>query len=536
MNSQDTADVDIGQPSTPSENERQPPPWPVPTSQYFPTSTVAGMLLIFLLSTVFTMTSMHRLNHTDLWGHLSFGRLIIDQQMLPATDPFASGEPAARFVNIPWLAQATGFLLERAMGIEGLVLVHASLVTLCCGLLILAVYRQNVSLGWAIVAGAAAFVIGLPSAGVIRPQLCGIALLPLVLMGCSALGSRRHPFAWMPILFVLWANLHGSFAIGLLVMGVCTLAVIWDSIARHRSFKRVLRDPHVNAFGLATIACTIATCFNPLGPRILVVVASFAGHPALQNITEWQPLVLKSLGGLLFFSSMIITAVVLRLSPRRFTSRDVLLLIVFAALALSSMRMLAWWAIIWPWVVVPHAMAAWGKHLAPQRDEISVPNTMRTLFAMAMVFTCALVAPPTYSLVSGQSRGVGRISGAGTPLYVADEITRRQLAGNLFCPMDWGDYLIWTSAGNLKPLVYTHVHLIRNDRWQDYQHISAGGQDWLKLVDARQLDYMLLSRKRNASLARLVQAEDRARILYQDQQCLLVKLLPAGEPSPAVDS
>ncbi|HIC49440.1 MAG TPA: aldehyde dehydrogenase family protein, partial [Dehalococcoidia bacterium] len=157
---------------------------------------------------------------------------------------------------------------------------------------------------------------GLPP-GVIRPQLCGIALLPLVLMGCSALGSRRHPFAWMPILFVLWANLHGSFAIGLLVMGICTLAVIWDSIAQHRSFKRVLRDPHVNAFGLATIACTIATCFNPLGPRILVVVASFAGHPALQNITEWQPLVLKSLGGLLFFSSMIITAVVLRLSPRQ---------------------------------------------------------------------------------------------------------------------------------------------------------------------------------------------------------------------------
>ena len=97
MNSQDTADVDIGQLSTPSENERQRPPWPVPTSQYFPTSTVASMLLIFLLSTVFTMTSMHRLNHTDLWGHLSFGRLIIDQQMLPATDPFASGEPAANW-------------------------------------------------------------------------------------------------------------------------------------------------------------------------------------------------------------------------------------------------------------------------------------------------------------------------------------------------------------------------------------------------------------------------------------------------------
>ena len=31
-------------------------------------------------------------------------------------------------------------------------------------------------------------------------------------------------------------------------------------------------------------------------------------------------------------------------------------------LAQLEPRMLAWWAVVWPWVVVPHAAAAWRKY------------------------------------------------------------------------------------------------------------------------------------------------------------------------------
>ena len=45
----------------------------------------------------------------------------------------------------------------------------------------------------------------------------------------------------------------------------------------------------------------IASCLNPAGPQLLVQVASFGGNPALEKIVEWGPLVIKSLGGVLFF-------------------------------------------------------------------------------------------------------------------------------------------------------------------------------------------------------------------------------------------
>ena len=94
--------------------------------------------------------------------------------------------------------------------------------------------------------------------------------------------------------------------------------------------------------------------------------------------------------------------------------------------------MLAWWALAWPVVVIPHAAAAWSHYRKLQASADDAQNTadeptaMRTLLASGVVFMAAIFAPPTYSLLSGAGRGEVPITVSETPVYIAAEAERRR--------------------------------------------------------------------------------------------------------------
>ena len=68
---------------------------------------LAGMVLV--LGLVYVYCCSRPIWHTDVWGHLSYGRYIWETNSLPKTEPllpFAHGMP---FVDSPWLSQLIGY-------------------------------------------------------------------------------------------------------------------------------------------------------------------------------------------------------------------------------------------------------------------------------------------------------------------------------------------------------------------------------------------------------------------------------------------
>ena len=63
---------------------------PVVRLERFPGISGGTMAAVLVLCAVFLATSVYRLNHTDLWGHLNFGRWIVQHDRLPEADPFRS--------------------------------------------------------------------------------------------------------------------------------------------------------------------------------------------------------------------------------------------------------------------------------------------------------------------------------------------------------------------------------------------------------------------------------------------------------------
>ncbi|HOM19023.1 MAG TPA: hypothetical protein PLQ00_16955, partial [Thermoguttaceae bacterium] len=332
-----------------------------------------------VLCSVFLLASIHRLHPTDLWGHLSFGRWIVQNGRLPATDPFRPDLPSEPFVPTWWLSQVVGYGWYRLLGLEGLVAGHALLVTAMVGLLIGATAARGVPLGWATVAGVTGCILASPILGVIRPQLFGMAAFAAALWAVARMTERWTPLVWLGPLFALWANLHGSFLVGLVVLACHLLGTVWDRFWGLREssdesagavgrWSRLVRDKAVWRAVVALAVAAAASCLNPEGPKLFATVAAFSSHPPLRTISEWRPMTLQSLSGLLMLCSVLATGVLLRWSPRRLWASEVLLGLVFGVGALTAIRMLAWWAIVWPWLAAPHLAAVvllYGKARPP---------------------------------------------------------------------------------------------------------------------------------------------------------------------------
>ena len=517
------------------------------TGPYFPSTSSAGLYAVVALAVVFALTSFNRLNHTDLWGHLDFGRWMVENRALPTTDPFAIAPADKPVLNYAWLSQVIGYEVQSRFGNEGLVLGHALLTALTAGILMLAVVRKGIPASWAWVAAAAFFVLDLPILGTIRPQLFGQLGGAMVLLACTDLPRKWHPLLWLPIVAACWANLHGTILMGLAMLGCYAMGMTWTVLQEcERDFAKTMRDARFQRAWLAVAVTIAGACLNPYGATLFPKIIFFGEHATLSFISEWRALSPNSLTGGLMIVSCLITAGLMKYGVKKWDLGELAMLALFGLATISAIRMLAWWALAWPVVVIPHAAAAWSHYRKQQAssddaEEIAdEPTAMRTLLACGVTFMAAIFAPPTYSLVSGVGRGEVPITVSETPVYIAAEAERRQLSGNFAAPMDWSDYLIWKSHARLKPMIYGHIHLAKMETFQDYQRVFTGDELWLQILANQKVRYLFVSKDRNKELTNRVLIEERtglgrAAILYQDQRSILAEIAPEkpAKTSPA---
>ncbi|MGD0898710.1 MAG: hypothetical protein ABR915_12810 [Thermoguttaceae bacterium] len=507
---------------------------PVISESWIPRTSRGGLALALVLLAAWFATGANRLNHTDLWGHLSFGRWMVEHRALPQSDPFRSFADSELFLNVPWLSQILGYLWYRALGAEGMVLAHALLMTLTAGGLALAVMGRGVSAAWAAAAAAAAYLLCLPIVGTMRPQVLGMAAFVGTLWAIAQLPRRRHPLFWLPILFALWANLHGSFLMGLTALAGFAAGSTWDTWRERRNLRATWKQPVVAHAWLALLLCVLGTCLNPLGVRLFPAVASFARTANLAGISEWRPTEASSLTGVLLMVSLVATVALVCCSPRRLTAWEALLLLGFGYLATTSIRMLVWWGLFWPWYAAPHAAAIcrslWPARAAdsPHPPEAVTAARRRTLLVAVLVVLTATWSPSSSAVLGGRHRPNPSVFSPDTPYLVAEELASRGITGRIVAPMDWADYLIWRTGGAVEPLVYTHVHLSGPNLWEDFLHVQSAEAGWLELVDRYGLRYLVVSRARQPGQQLAIAREPRCRIRYEDPQALLVEILPRG--------
>src|SRR5437763_5890482 len=162
-------------------------------------------------------------NHSlagDLFWLLAAGRFVA-QHGADAHDAFLTLSHGGHWYNQQWLSEWLIFQVQRLGGIRLVSFAYALLLAATLGPLAWACRRK--SLGWTL----AAWLLFAGSAVcVLQPRAAGFSLVAFAaaLVIVQAAERRRRLLLFLPPLFALWANLHGAFVAGLLLVGLLALA------------------------------------------------------------------------------------------------------------------------------------------------------------------------------------------------------------------------------------------------------------------------------------------------------------------------
>lgn len=263
-------------------------------------SPVSWVLVAFVLFMTLRLAipGSEILGDPDTFLHVAIGDWIRQHGVVPLTDPFSypmSGQP---WIAHEWLA---GLVMSYAYSLGGWYGVCV-LTVLSLGVTLVIIARflmRHLPAAYAILFVVLALV-GLESHLLARPH---VLVWPLIAFWVGQLlirsESGRAPPFWLLPLIVLWANLHGSFVLGLLF--VLPLAMESWLNAALAARNRVLKS-WSGFFVLALFACLI----TPFGWDGMAFAGKVVSMQTLAIVGEWKPLTVKEFPPVLIWLGLLL--------------------------------------------------------------------------------------------------------------------------------------------------------------------------------------------------------------------------------------
>jgi hypothetical protein len=487
-------------------------------------ASVTGILGVALVAAFTVLYTVMPMQHTDIWAHLKYGQHIAEHRELPAREPLSPfTDQSAVMYHQCWLSQviyAGAFGAGQSLGgadpvkrflggVEVLRQVHVLALAGMFAALWVAFRRSADSGSLALLGLLLVFFGGFTAIGAFRPQVFGLVMFAVFLAILSRPVLSKAAVVAVPLLLLVWVNLHGTFAVGFGLLGMAWVGrVVEAALAGNGGrVKAVFADTNVRRLTLAIALALGAACLNPAGPAVYLNVLSFGKHPNLKTLLEWEPISFTEAGkgGPLYLAlaGLVVLLNVLAgvFARTRLRAEQYLMLAVFAAAPFLQQRMMTWWLMVGVWLMMPPLGALAGRWKLVWRR--STPSLRKTVLAVVVVAPFLFLNPLTTWIASGKPPERNKQLVDATPVELAAvlenpkaytgerlkplaealkaDYTGRTL-GPLFCSSEVGEYVLWKQIPGAPPVRYTHAHLFPEEHWMRC-HAAAGGERWEECMD-----------------------------------------------------
>ena len=451
-------------------------------SQARPEQLLRGLAIVLGIFSFAVVLAAHHITDGDLWNKLAIGAHVWRYGTVPVHDTFAFTPVLPRYIEHEWGAGAIFFGVLKMVGPAGLMMLKILLAFGALGTA-LAIGRR---IGCA---GEPLLVLAIPAAAclllgyvpVLRSHTFTYCFFAVTLLGLEEIrAGKKWPVFVLPVLMLVWSNIHGGFVAGLGAIAVYAAFALFT----RRQGKRMV---------FMAFACGAVTLVNIYGLKFWAYLI-----PALLNprpgIAEWQPLPLLANDLFLSYRILFALVVLLLLAGWRRTEKKswpgLTLLALTAALAWHSRRHAPFFAIAALAFAGPFlhtALAGLAARLPDSlRRAIKPPLALAALYGVIAIFVAADRLPDaSFVLLSP----VGH-----DPVREVDILSRAQATGNLATPFGWGGYCSWRLFPDIKvsmdgryETTFPESTFELNDNFYEKR-----GADWDRLIRDYPVDYVIL--------------------------------------------
>jgi hypothetical protein len=222
------------------------------------------------------------LNDSDTYWQIAVGQWILDHHAMPRVDIYSFTKAGEPWTSSSWLSQVLYATSYNLAGWAGPVVLAATSIAASFALFVHSLGRR-IPAAYAVAIAIAAVALSMGHF-LARPH---VLVLPIMLAWANGLISASErgqaPSPWLLPLIGLWANLHGGFMFGLVLVGAFALDALWNA---ERAQQRSVALRWV-AFGFGAL---VACCATPYGwGSILAARKILDLGELLHLIYEWMP-------------------------------------------------------------------------------------------------------------------------------------------------------------------------------------------------------------------------------------------------------
>ncbi len=464
-------------------------------------------LLLFL--GLFAMT-LRPVADPDFWWHLRTGQLIAETDAIPRADPFSFTLPGRAWVAHEWLTELVFFGLYKAGGYGLLIVVFSLIITAAFLLVYLRSPGRPYAAGFALLLSALASA---PAWGV-RPQMLSLLFTAafLYLLDLFQEKGRWQILLPLPLLTILWVNLHAGYFLGFAVIGIYIAGEAFPALA---ALLRRERPPlrKASLLSLALAACLLAALANPNTWRILIYPFETLTSPSMMQFIqewfspdfhqpEWMPLAILVLA--------LIAAPALARRPVSLTR--VLLAVFLGFAALRSMRHVPLFAL----TAVPLLAAQLDGLTAGRQTVRATPRFARWLNPLLLGLALLAIGLRFVSVIQEQPQSEAEMY----PKAAADWILENRPEGNLYNAYGWGGYLIWRLYPTYPVYIDGRADVYGDKFIYDYLRVYYGQPGWEETLAAAEVRLVLV--EPDSGLAYALRGSPRWQIVHEDALSVLL--------------
>jgi hypothetical protein len=411
----------------------------------------------------------------DLFAHIAFGRDILRHGLSAPVSP-AWGSA----VLLAWL-HALG-------GLPAIVCVVAVMAGLAHALVTHLLLRSGVAPLTALLGGVVSVALA-SSHWLARPHAATLLLLAILMLLLR--GRDARTIRWLIPLFAIWANLHGGWTFGLMVLVSHTIGEVIAPRQQHSHRQR-----STILIAVTGLAC-VATLATPYGIALQRTILHTLQDGALAaTVTEYQPPALTSPVDVLFLLIALGALPILIATRAAWSLSTTLIVLLSIVVSLRASRNIALFAFTgWPLLV----MQAARRHPTP-----SVPSVGNLTITQTVWWPGGLVAAGVLLLGAQGGQLWQRemlavpIDATRFPVAAVDALQQAPPPGHVLTTWAWSGYLPYAWRGHqawFDPLHFTP------ERMQQLGTLLTLRAGWRGLLDRAAIGTVLMPRRSALALA-----------------------------------
>jgi hypothetical protein len=432
--------------------------------------TYATTVFFVILSLLMFFSSRMLADGATYW-ELVVGQQILRDHSFPNIDQYSHTKAGALWIAKEWLSQVLFYFAYARGGWFGVSLLTATTAASAYSILFAWLCRRLKPVV-ALVMTVVAFSLGLGSL-LARPEIFFYLLLTVCVCSLVDAVERKKAPWWLPLLVSLWANLHASFPIALVLAGLFGLEAL-ASAAPDERFRTGAK------WALVLLAALLATGATPYGYQPLLVSLKIVGAKELDYIDEWNPIPFDFSGvyGVAFIAGSLAIVAAARAGWTRVTPIGLC-----AALMIKHVRFFPLFAI-----VAAAAVATPLGRRFPRFARQPFPPSKATSRAAMALLTAASLTAASVLLFAARPFPSQRMAPSAA-LAVALHLP---VSGPVFNDYYFGGFLIFNG---IKTFIDSRSELFFNGLTQRTRTAEDGESDerFLSLLDEYHVSWALLT-------------------------------------------